>query len=276
MGAVFKSILVFSLGQAEQYFFLKGLDNKKEHVKNGNNMNQKVNNDNEKEENIEVQEDDVLHNPWINAKSKTRFTQKSRNNFDKKEEEYNCNDCDYQGYDTEQLRKHTTLKHELRGRCIECKYCGKLFQEKVEFMEHRKTEHPGTVALCRKNVEGICPYSTKACWWSHCQQNSNSIDNIECYICSKTFTMRSDMMRHRKLNHSKVVRQCEMFKRNNCRFKSDSCWFLHEMVVPTKDTNEGEEVIMEEEINSQSVFQKTSWNMKPPNPPTNQKKQKME
>ena len=48
------------------------------------------------------------------------------------------------------------------------------------------------------------------------------------------------------------------------------------MVVPAKDNNEGEEVIIEEEINSQSVFQKTSWNMKPPNPPTNQRKEKME
>ena len=67
-----------------------------------------------------------------------------------------------------------------------------------------------------------------------------------------------------------------MFLKKNCRFRDDSCWFLHASESDDKIENEevDDDVIIEEQ-RDQSVFQKLSLNLKPPfkNP---LKKQKME
>ena len=74
-------------------------------------------------------------------------------------------------------------------------------------------------------------------------------------------------MLHRKSMHVTVVKQCEKFQQQNCRWKSESCWFLHEM----NDLKDSQEVIEDkvqeviEEINdSPQVFRKDLMNPKPP------------
>ena len=79
---------------------------------------------------------------------------------------------------------------------------------------------------------------------------------------------------HRKQIHSKVVRQCEMFKLQTCRYKSDACWFEHEN--DSQNTNKTENKVQDDgDCNLQSVLQKSSWNLKPPFENL-KKKQKME
>ena len=197
-----------------------------------------------------------------------------------KEGDFSCYDCAFQGTSKSQLIKHRKLKHERTDASaessVECKYCGKKFNEKQQFMNHRKSEHPGTVAVCRNNAAGKCDYSAEACWWSHVEQQKKHPEMINCFICNKIFKSRAEMMIHRKKNHPKVVRPCDMFLKKNCRFRDDSCWFLHASESDDKIENEevDDDVIIEEQ-KDQSVFQKLSLNLKPPfkNP---LKKQKME
>ena len=171
------------------------------------------------------------------------------------------------------LIKHINLKHARQGAemesIIECKYCGEKFDEKRKFMSHRKSEHPGTVAFCRNNALEKCYFSAEACWWSHSKEKSNDSKKITCYICAKAFNSRAEMMVHRKMNHLKVVRQCELFMKNNCTFNDSSCWFLHGTENNEKEENE---VIVEKEFNT-SGFWKTPLDPKPPfkNPSKKQK-----
>ena len=78
------------------------------------------------------------------------------------------------------------------------------------------------------------------------------------------------MMKHRKRDHKQIVKVCEKFKEQLCRYKSDSCWYSHEEEVDKNESGKEERV-----NNSQSVFQKSSQDLKPPFQNV-QKKQKME
>ena len=63
---------------------------------------------------------------------------------------------------------------------------------KRRFMNHRKREHGWTVALCRKNIAGECPFSEDACWWNHDQREKNSSEIINCFICGLTLKKWND------------------------------------------------------------------------------------
>ena len=193
--------------------------------------------------------------------------------------QHNCYDCDFQGGNRVQLAKHIRLKHgrieETKDISIQCKYCGKQYTNKKNFMSHRKIEHPGVVAHCKNNAVGECYFSAETCWWSHTVAlDEQPTSSIECFVCGKSFKTRNEMMMHRKQVHSKVVRQCEMFKLQTCRYKSDACWFVHEKDVQNinKAENVGED---EDDFNLKSVFQKTTSDLKPPLE-NSKKKQKME
>ena len=210
-------------------------------------------------------------NPWKKINRKPYHSTPKRKVIE--EEEFNCYKCDFQGNTKAVLSKHISLKHVrrvvLNENLIECKYCGKQFNSKSEFMHHRKNDHSGTVAYCRNNVVGKCPFADDACWWRHDNEVTAS-DNISCFICDKTFNTKSEMMKHRKRDHKQIVKVCEKFKEQLCRYKSDSCWYSHEEEVDKNESGKEERV-----NNSQSVFQKSSQDLKPPFQNV-QKKQKME
>ena len=141
------------------------------------------------------------------------------------DEEFNCEECDFQTNNSFQLQKHIRFKHE-----ITCKFCGKQCKEKKELMQHRKSQHPSTVNQCSKYLAGKCFNSSEKCWWMHNDNTKEVIlDKIECFICRKTFQSRREVVVHRKSVHVSFVRQCENFKKQNCRFNNESRWFLHGM-----------------------------------------------
>ena len=225
-------------------------------------------------------------NPWHKVKNRSHgYKSFSKRKIPKEieEEEFNCLECDFQTTSTYQLKKHTNLKHvrqEIRkDDSIRCKYCGKHFVEFEEFMYHRKTQHPGVVAQCTKYATGNCVFSADACWWSHTKIKETNRNKINCFICSKTFENLTELMMHRKAFHSMVVKPCELFQRNKCRYRSDSCWFVHEVKIQEEneqemqDVNEDFNENISMKSNNPSVFQKESWNPKPPfkNPPKKQK-----
>ena len=124
----------------------------------------------------------------------------------------------------------------------------------------RKEKHLFSVAPCKNNKEGKCPFSSFRCWWNH-EEIQNLPDNIKCFVCNESFENKTEMMAHRKKEHSSLIRKCLQFKENNCRFEEKSCWFMHDDV---KEEDIPEEVEKESENVSDSYFRMASANPKPP------------
>ena len=170
------------------------------------------------------------------------------------DEEYNCEECDFQTNNSFQLQKHKSLKHFMI-----CKFCGKQYKTKGELMEHRKSEHPNAVARCNKYLSGICIFSSEKCWWMHTNNTEVQTNRIEFFICCQIFQNRMEVMKHRKTMHRTFVRQCKEYKIQNCRFQDESCWFLHDK----ESLKEVQEVTGKETENHQ-VFQNNQKSPKPP------------
>ena len=194
--------------------------------------------------------------------------QRSRRNR-RVEPEYNCTECSYQGTEKEELTKHMNIKHRADG-SMRCRNCGEPFSSRSNLLEHRKDMHADVVAPCRNYLSGNCPYSNLMCWWSHDnqpRQENTSVADVRCYICNETFTSKTNMMSHRKIQHRSILRECNLFKDNKCRFKEESCWFKHENIVENDAENEHGE-----NASQKSVFQKVQENLKPPFQDSNQQK----
>ena len=129
-------------------------------------------------------------------------------------------------------------------------------------MLHRKTNHLGAVAMCRKYVDGTCFYTANACWWNHGEIVQ---ETIQCFMCGKSFESKTEMMSHRKKYHSDKLQQCNQFLRGSCPFQDKHCWYNHN--VETEEhlhPQEKEDDIIEEENRTSSVFQEVLKNTKPP------------
>ena len=95
-------------------------------------------------------------------------------------------------------------------------------------MFHKKAMHIEKVSSCWHFSNGLCTYGDERCWFSHMESQS-PLDKpqLECNICDKAFTKRTDVMKHKKTEHPKSVQTCKLFKKGNCTYL-DNCWFLHE------------------------------------------------
>ena len=196
------------------------------------------------------------------------------NEKSKLEEEFNCMECDYQGYNKIQLKNHFNLKHkkqeEINTGTLKCKICAEEFKEKWDLMNHRKGNHNGAVAQCKKFVNGTCYYTAESCWWNHSDKmNSSQSDKPTCYVCNNTFESKPDMMGHRKKYHPNIIKPCFQFINGNCPFQSEFCWFIHSQIP--KDKNEATKASKdpsneerEDDRNTSSVFRKDIKHTKPP------------
>ena len=157
------------------------------------------------------------------------------NTLKSKDEEiqYNCFKCDFQGTKEIELKKHISLKHEIEGKAVDhsdglikCRNCGDVFKTKWNLMNHRKSEHLNIVAQCRNYLEGKCVYTDSMCWWKHAERAASSETHIACFICNKNFISKPLMMSHRKRDHADVLRPCNKYLSNECKFQDDSCCIL--------------------------------------------------
>ena len=162
------------------------------------------------------------------------------------EEEFNCFECDYQGTEQSQLSKHIKLKHRLQ-----CRNCEKVFKTKPELMVHRKKDHYNTVAVCRNGMN--CEFLEK-CWWKHRKNDGNLID---CFYCETSFATKVEVMKHRKKEHLKTVKDCSKFANRICIRNEESCWFKHEVKEP--DNKETKNL-----VENNSVFWKHQNNVRNP------------
>ena len=96
------------------------------------------------------------------------------------EPEFNCTECYFQGTSEGELAKHKNEKHGAKrfthDGSLKCRNCGEAFSLKGNLMDHRKSEHSSTVALCRNYSNGNCPYSNQMCWWTHAEHKESEND----------------------------------------------------------------------------------------------------
>ena len=208
-----------------------------------------------------------VRKPMVSLKEQSPKTSKT------KEKEFNCQECYFQATKQMELNKHINLKHnkgETEG-TINCRNCGEGFSTKWNLMNHRKSKHSETVAYCRNNIDGMCSYSDAMCWWNHGKREN---EGIKCYICSVIFKSKTHLMSHRKKDHSDTVKPCTQFQNNMCRFRSETCWFKHEVNVSENDM-ENEKENTKKNHESQTVFQEVLEDLEPPivNQEENQKKE---
>ena len=76
------------------------------------------------------------------------------------------------------------------------------------------------------------------------------------------------MMSHRKKEHKMIIKNCNEFLRNNCRFQNEMCWYKHEVVNKESDMENNAEKETNDKSkngdNGDSVFQQASKKKEPP------------
>lgn len=50
---------------------------------------------------------------------------------------------------------------------------------------------------------------------------------LQCNFCDEGFDFKSQLMEHRKKNHTESVQLCWNFSSGKCGYGDDKCWFLH-------------------------------------------------
>ena len=156
-----------------------------------------------------------------------------------KPEEWNCNDCSFQGSCSSELINHLKItghspsKARLDNRKIfkdfkQCYTCKKEFDGYWNLMNHRKSIHPSN-KKCR-NFPATCKFGEE-CWYVHveqmetdqvCEQNT-----FKCKICGENFEDQGEFMKHMKTKHTGSNQACEKFLKGQCERDEEDCWFFH-------------------------------------------------
>ena len=69
-----------------------------------------------------------------------------------------------------------------------CGLCGKIFQNKNDFMHHRKQDHRQFISKCRDHVNGSCRRESSVCWYIH-EDSNVSPDNEPSDMMTRLFEM---------------------------------------------------------------------------------------
>ena len=103
--------------------------------------------------------------------------------------------------------------------------------------------------MCWKFGSGDCIYGDTDCWFRHCQpEKDTESTTVSCKLCDKEFKCQTDLLRHRKKQHSHHVQKCKHENYGKCIFGSRYCWFIHE--------NHESEIIDESIKDNSGVLQK--------------------
>ena len=129
--------------------------------------------------------------------------------MDKKETEYNCQDCDFQANTSHILRNHIIRKHTKTGH-MKCFNCDFQYNNFKDLMTHRKQHHTDKTRICKNYSAGKCQFSDSACWWRH-EEQAREV----CKTCNQTFENKHHMMIHRKNAHRSLRRPCVILRRRD-------------------------------------------------------------
>ena len=138
------------------------------------------------------------------------------------EDEITCNFCGDNFSSEKSLKEHEVKMHKKEW---SCNFCAESFDWKSDLMMHKKENHSEKVSSCWNHTLGTCEFGDKNCWFNHVL--GSPTPQIECKICDKKFLIRSEYLRHRKLEHPSTVQLC---RNEECRY-GDNCWFLHQQII---------------------------------------------
>ena len=159
----------------------------------------------------------------------TNYTQ----TYPQNDVDFNCGVCIFQTEEEENLWKHMEDDHDVKGQKPTeyevCSFCKEIFSQRSELMQHVKSIHEVKVKPCKYFQKGSCMFSDEICWYSHkTYQVTDETSKIEikCKYCEKIFPSKSEMMKHRKVNHKQYVAPCRENSQNKCKY-GEHCWFKH-------------------------------------------------
>ena len=94
------------------------------------------------------------------------------------------------------------------------------------------------VRICRHFSEGFCEFSDEICWYKHtAPENFPQTKKFKCSLCDKVFEIKSDFMKHRKMDHNEYVSVCKLNSNGSCHFGKEKCWYKHEDEVVNQFEN---------------------------------------
>ena len=67
--------------------------------------------------------------------------------------------------------------------------------------------------------------------------SDESPDTIACIFCDERFTIKGDLMRHKKNVHTEKVSICWKFSSGNCPFEVQKRWFIHSNDIKSTEFN---------------------------------------
>ena len=178
--------------------------------------------------------------------------------------DYNCGVCVFQSSAEDPLWSHMDSEHDIRkdkeNATNSCETCQQNFTKESDLKHHIKMNHIEMVTPCKYFLEGRCIFSDEVCWNSHASeiiQNIEPSNEYKCKHCDEVFSMKSNLMKHRKLNHPQNVALCRENNNNKCKYNNE-CWYQHisEAIINNETvkilTHLGERIKeMEEEIKMQ-------------------------
>ena len=146
----------------------------------------------------------------------------------------NCKDFIHEANSEKEWRWHVFHVHNKGNPEIfmnnSCNSCHQKFNQKSELMVHIKQNHTESVAMCKYFKDGKCNYSADKCWFNHPHDNNQHEKTYECHYCEHKCDSKSEIMKHRKLNHNLAVPICRNFKNNSCKF-GNYCWYNHKQSI---------------------------------------------
>lgn len=210
---------------------------------------------------------------------KSEFNYHMKIEHTKKEEQFDCDDCTFQGYSKSEIDNHVKVTNHRYmnkvsstdgGNYYICHSCGETFKTKVSLMQHRRTSHIDIIKKCRYFLLDNCAYNDRTCWYLHNKSNITlnqvkpSLKSPEipfpftCYFCEQKFTSKPEFMLHKKTIHGQTVPQCTEQKQGKCNFTAAKCWYKHEEISFLFDSK------IEPQMSQQQNFQKVMRDRLPP------------
>ena len=70
----------------------------------------------------------------------------------------------------------------------DCRFCGKTFKIRSDFMNHQKHQHKTHLPTCRNDVKGFCEFGPDLCWFNHTlkEKENDNEDNREIVFHNTT------------------------------------------------------------------------------------------
>ena len=74
---------------------------------------------------------------------------------------------------------HENNKVNMMQYYSKCNICDLTFNNRAEYLKHRKLYHIDIVPQCKNKLEGACQYSDQSCWFNHSIEKYDRKERIE-------------------------------------------------------------------------------------------------